>query len=154
MAQDAEKLEAQAARLRELKKLSRRTFKEIADAVEVTERQVQRWFAGDGDIGPQNLKKLAEYLGTTQDYIEYGSERTTRGPTPDLLGAGNQQLDRIEEKVDRLLNAFGLTTVEQADLLGQALLEAARALGRGQSTSPTKNPGPGRRRRVAGDDAG
>src|ERR1035437_5472637 len=51
MAQDAEKLAAQAERLTELKKLGRPTFKEIGEAIGITERQVQRWFAGDGDVG-------------------------------------------------------------------------------------------------------
>src|ERR1035437_7218412 len=75
MAQDAETLAAQAERLTELKKLGRPTFKEIGEAIGITDRQVQRWFAGDGDVGRERLKKLADFLGTTPDYIQYGRDR-------------------------------------------------------------------------------
>lgn len=117
MAQDAEKLAAQAERLRALKKIARGvTFKDIADAAGVTERQAQRWFAGDGDIGPASLKKLAKFFGTTQDYIEYG--RLQRGvPDPFAGDPVRAQLTRIEialsDLVDRLVGAGLLAAVDK-----------------------------------------
>src|ERR1035437_6591648 len=65
------------------KTLGRPTFKEIGEAIGITERQVQRWFAGDGDVGRESLKKLADFLGTTPDYIEYGVTRRERTDNPD-----------------------------------------------------------------------
>jgi transcriptional regulator with XRE-family HTH domain len=120
MAQDAEKLAAQAERLTELKKLGRPTFKEIGEAIGITERQVQRWFAGDGDVGRESLKKLADFLGTTPDYIEYGVTRRERADTPDLSLAGEPlatitaRLDSIEAKLDALLAGEGAAESQQA----------------------------------------
>lgn len=62
MAQDADKLAGQAARLRDLKKRARCTFPDIAEAVPAGERQVQRWFRGESEVGPDNLKPLAKFL--------------------------------------------------------------------------------------------
>lgn len=100
MAKDAERLEGQAKRLRDLKAQTRGvTFKKIADEVGVTERQAQRWFAGDSDVGDENLPALARYLGTTPDYIEYGSNGRAKPPTPqvlDRLGPLPLLLEKIE----------------------------------------------------------
>lgn len=127
MAKDAEKLAVQAERLRALKDQARGiTFRKIADAVGVTERQAQRWFAGHSDIEDENLEKLAEFLGTSADYIEYG---TMRRETPDpfsLNGDGtNERLARIEDR---------LTEIETTQ---KALLSAMRELGK-QQLRPSK----------------
>src|ERR1035437_4655649 len=88
MAQDAEKLAAQAERLTELKKLGRPTFKEIGEAIGITERQVQRWFAGDGEAGRKSHKRPPASLGTPPVYIEYGVPRRKRAAPPALSLAG------------------------------------------------------------------
>src|ERR1035437_865456 len=84
MAQDAEKLAAQAERLTELKKLGRPTFKEIGEAIGITERQVQRCLAGEGVVGGEVLKRLPPFLGTPPDYMGYGGPRGEGADTPDL----------------------------------------------------------------------
>lgn len=101
MAQDAEKLRAQGERLRELKKQARGlTFRQIADAVAVTERQAQRWFAGESEISGDNLRALAKFMGTTPDYIEYGVVHRPRvDATPNLLdqlAAPDVLLERLQ----------------------------------------------------------
>lgn len=99
MAKDAERLAEQAQRLRDLKRFARVTNRDIADATGVTERQVQRWTSESqpSDIESQNLKKLAAYLGTSPDYIEYGTDRKRAG-IPKLL----ESLD-LEAKIDLLV---------------------------------------------------
>lgn len=119
MAQDAEKLAEQAARLRDLKKRARVTFRQIGDAIDVTERQVQRWLAGHSEIGPENLKALADYLDTTPDFIEYG-ERRPGNAAPDLFPtltpkALAAQLDRIETAVEHLTDWLVASGVLAAD---------------------------------------
>jgi transcriptional regulator with XRE-family HTH domain len=123
MAKDAEKLDAQAERLRALKDQARGvTFRKIADAVGVTERQVQRWFAGDSDIDGDNIDRLAAFLGTSADYIEYG---TMRRATPDLFAAdGSDRLKAIEER---------LADIEANQ---RALLAAMQELGRQLTRRP------------------
>lgn len=138
MAQDAEKLAAQASRLRELKGMARGlTFRQIGDAVGVTERQAQRWFSGESDPGAENLRKLAGFLGSSPDYIEYGVVKKLRPDrAPDLMGDPSHpqaaQLVKIETKLDEILEKL-------------TQLEIARA--GDQSTPPgTRSRKPARRK--------
>ena len=102
MARDAEQLAGQVERLRALKAQARVNYRQIADAVGVTERQAQRWMSLEAasDIEPHNLMKLAAYFGTTADFIEYGP--VDRVTTPDPFPVS--QLDRIEAKLDEVLD--------------------------------------------------
>jgi transcriptional regulator with XRE-family HTH domain len=101
MAKDAERLAAQAERLTALKEQARGvTFRKVAEAVGVTERQAQRWFAGDSDIDDDNLVRLATYFGTTPDYIEYG---TMKRDTPEPFPANDGFADRLLEIERRLV---------------------------------------------------
>lgn len=115
MAKQAEELASQAERLRDLKRQARGvTFKNIADATGATERQAQRWFAGDSDIGPENLKALARFLGTTPDYIEYGTVARKRGPTPNVVNdLSADHLDRLEAKLDEILDQLAALMIFQ-----------------------------------------
>lgn len=92
MAADKERQEEIGARIRELR--GRRPQPTVADAVGVTLRAYQAWEAGDSGIAWDNLVKLAEHFGVSEDYIEYG-ESGRSGPST--------QLDRIEEKLDILI---------------------------------------------------
>lgn len=125
MAQDAEKLAAQAERLRHLKSQARGlTNGKIANEVGVTERQVQRWMArrNTSDIDPENLKKLARFLGTTPDYIEYGgrNRRQTNGPTPALLepGTDSARLSAIEDRLERIERQLELLVGVSTEAVG------------------------------------
>lgn len=67
--------------------------KDLADAIGVETRTVQRWLAGEG-IAKRNWTELADALDTTVRFLVFGEEE----PKVDA-----SQLDRIEEKLDRLL---------------------------------------------------
>ena len=55
-------------RLRELRKEKKETQVQIAEAIEVTERQYQRFEAGENYPGFENLCALADHFGVTLDY--------------------------------------------------------------------------------------
>lgn len=158
MAKEAEELVAQAERLKQLKSQTRGvTFKKIGEAAGVTERQVQRWFAAESDIGDESIKPLARYFGTTPEYIEYGTVgRPRKAATPALakvLG-DDDLLRRIEQKLDRLLKALTPTTPEQADLMARALLALAPVLEQEQSEPAPAKRVPGRPGKAAEGGAG
>ena len=161
MAQDAEKLSAQGSRIRQLRQAMRTeegkriTQPVVADAVGVTPRAYQEWEAGRGDIKPENAKALADYFGTTQEYIEYGDRVAEKRETPDLLLAPEgSQLDRIEQKLDAILNKLIPSTEERLDLLEQVLVAAAEANRRASERAARDRPARGHLGVVGGGDAG
>lgn len=86
---------ARAARLNEL--FERSEFnrqRDLADAVGVEMRTVQRWLAG-GTISKQYWDSLAEALGSTVRYMIFGEAES------DPVDVG--QLDEISEKLDLLI---------------------------------------------------
>lgn len=142
MAKEAEKLEAQAARLRDLKDRVRPrvTFAQIAKATNITERQVQRWFAGESDVGATPaIGPLAKILQTTPDYIEYG-DREQDEETPDLLeslnGSASEQLDRIEEELQRLRRAIAALVAGELERAARLTAPPRRRRGRGGNPPP------------------
>lgn len=56
-------------RLRDLRKEKKETQVQIAKAIEVTERQYQRFEAGENYPGFENLCALADHFGVTLDYL-------------------------------------------------------------------------------------
>jgi transcriptional regulator with XRE-family HTH domain len=94
------------------------TWKDIADAVGVTERAAAEW-ARSGGMDPKNARKLAEVFRVHEDYIWRGEQ----SDTPDLMSgplrAGDAaQLDRIEAKLDALVE--WLTASDAADRIEAA----------------------------------
>lgn len=159
MARAAEQQLAVGERLRELR--GAKTQPAIADAVGVTLRAYQHWEAGGG-ISWDNLQGLAEHFGVTENYILYG---TNEGP-----GHRQEQLDRIEEKLDDLLGFFAaalnttrLVTEESRAVTAAAvdLLDAAATAAPAQSTrdeadasQESAQPAPPRKRRAQGSRGG
>ena len=157
MAQDAQKLAGQAERLRELKaeiervRSKRLTYREISDEVGVVERQVQRWFSGTSDFEPDSLKRLADVLDTTPDYIEYGDRQDRRlEETPDLVGAMTRddiatRLAQIEDsqaqiiaRLDKLSDHVGLLNEKDREALAhleELMGRLGRDIGRGRPQS-------------------
>jgi transcriptional regulator with XRE-family HTH domain len=92
-----------AARIRDLRERSPLRQQDVADRVGVELRTYQKW--EQKGTGWENLEKLAEVYGTTAEAI-------WKGETPDLTATFNgsvprelqAQLDRIEAKLDQLLN--------------------------------------------------
>ncbi len=56
-------------RLRELRKEKNETQVQTAKAIEVTERQYQRFEAGENYPGFENLCALADHFGVSLDYL-------------------------------------------------------------------------------------
>lgn len=56
-------------RLRELRKEQGETQVETAKAVEITDRQYQRFEAGENYPGFENLCALADHFGVSLDYL-------------------------------------------------------------------------------------
>lgn len=71
-------------RIRELREASPETNRSIADAVDVGERSVANWIAGDTGITYEHAKKVAAIFGVDHRWLWDGQER---GDTPDVLGA-------------------------------------------------------------------
>ena len=131
MAKEAEELEAQAERIRELRderarQEGRRVPQpEVADAVGVTLRAYQAWEAGDTDPDPKNLKALADFYGVSRDFIEYGADGRT---TPDLLRnskPSDARLERIEAQLTELHDLLLGKDEEALAGLASRLLRAA-----------------------------
>jgi transcriptional regulator with XRE-family HTH domain len=119
MAKDAKRLAEQARRIAELRARKRVTQPDVAEAVGVTLRAYQAWEHGDSDPKGSNVTALADYFGTTADFIEFGSEMPAK-PVPDLMpqlarNPSTVQLDRIEIKLDALLGQQ-LSADQQASL--------------------------------------
>jgi hypothetical protein len=89
-----------AARIRALR--GSRPQPQIADEVGVTLRAYQEWEAGGGIAWP-NLRKLAEVHRVSTNWLEHGDEQPERA---------HSQLDRIEQKLDKVLARLGAVTVE------------------------------------------
>lgn len=144
MAADAEKLRAQAERIKELRKEKERRDGEkvsqetAAHGIGVSVRTYRTWESTGADLRFENLKALAGYYDTTVDYIEHGRER---GSTPDLSLVGElSQLDKIEamlkKNTETLANLSRQMTKLEADALAnvgavlQRIDEVEAAIGR------------------------
>ena len=56
-------------RLRELRKEKKETQVQTAEAIEITDRQYQRFEAGENYPGFENLCALADHFGVSLDYL-------------------------------------------------------------------------------------
>jgi transcriptional regulator with XRE-family HTH domain len=82
-------------RLEELRNARGLTQREVADAVGVSERTYQLWRKGETQPQRKTLKKIAEFYGEPLASLIEESAGTTG------------RLDRMEEKLDRLLAHLG-----------------------------------------------
>jgi transcriptional regulator with XRE-family HTH domain len=98
---------------------------QLADRVgqSVTKDYVSRWERGktDAALGPY-LEQIAAALDITEADLMAGpvAERESQGEAPDLLGTldgdvDQEQLDRIEKKVDQLLERLAPTAPQTGD---------------------------------------
>lgn len=114
----------------------------IAEQVGVTLRAYQEWEAGGG-IGWDNLVKLAETFGVSEEYVEYGVSGRPRPGT---------DLGRLERKLDALLvhagiDPAGLDADAAADIEHSAK-RSTSLLGGEAAPSPTARPVPARKHRA------
>lgn len=101
---------------------------ELARKLNVSLRAVQKWEAGESAPQWENLVRLSEVFGVTQDYLLYGERDTVENES---------QLDRIESLLE------GLVSRVAALELGAALapeaaqrIEPAGTRGAGQARTP------------------
>lgn len=93
-------------RVRGLKEASRETNRSIGDYCGVTERTVAGWLSPrePKPMTWEHAEKVSELFQVDVDWLWRGREK---GPTPDMLaalnGSSQEQLDRIESKVDQIL---------------------------------------------------
>ena len=146
---DRDRLKAQGARIKELRRLApgRPSQETVAHAVGVTMRGYQAWERGESEIRWENLERLAEYLQVSPDFIEYGRPKA-RGETPDMaktldigaeilarLGEVQTQIDSIDSRLD---NLYGI--IER--LAGAQIAQAAMQ----DTPQEPRQPGTKRRR--------
>jgi transcriptional regulator with XRE-family HTH domain len=129
MAKALQDEESPAARLRELR--GKKTQPVIADAVDVSLRAYQEWEAGGG-ISWAKLAKLAEYYGVSEEYILYGPEGSRPPQT---------QMDRMEQKLDAILEALGVDDDEAATRSVSDALDASDQLHDDSGTASEGTPG-------------
>lgn len=147
-AQRAKKI---GARMRERRDELEMTQTEVAEKVggqSVTKDYVSRWERGATEPSEAYLEQIAAALNTTVADLMAGPaaarDTATNGSTPDLFGVDNDdlpQLDRIEQKLDRLL-AF-TETIPVAGLgvppaVPQPPASTARPSGRGRRRAASR----------------
>jgi hypothetical protein len=140
--------ESRAARIRALKdQFPSTTWRHVAETVGVSERSVSAW-ASNGAMAYDNAKKLTAFfqsLGAeiADDYIWRGEHVST----PDLLGSlnGRTQLDRIETKLDAVLQA--LTQLDERVAEAELRQAGPDAEALAQSEAATRATAPPRPRR-------
>lgn len=99
MAEELQRNAETGARLKALRKGLRLTQPVVAERVGVSLRAYQVWEAGDGGIAWTHLEKLAGVLGATPEFVLHGEVQ------PMNRASVGTQLDRIEAKLDELLDA-------------------------------------------------
>lgn len=129
-------------RIAELREDRRLTQPAMAERVGVSLRGYQKWEAGVAAPNWRNLEQLAEALGVTAD---------------DLIGAGDNRhepvavtLDRIEAKLDRLLELAGATSTE---LPGRTSADARDAIEHFGATAERSSEAPPSARKNRGAKA-
>lgn len=128
MARDAEELQAQADRIRGLRKMARVSQAEAANRIGVSLRAYADWEAARSDIKPENIKKLAMYYGSSADYIEYGTMRQN-GETPDPF-AGQVTTDQLADMLSEVKEMLLLARDERAKARADQARRAAAILRR------------------------
>lgn len=112
-----------AQRLSELFHRSRHNRqKDLAEAVDVETRTVQRWLNG-GSISKRYWDDLARELDTNVRYLVFGEEDQD-------VEVDATQLDRIEAKLDAIMVALGLSFDDQQTERLEEVIAAAEALPR------------------------
>lgn len=91
------------ARLRARKRL---TQPAAAERVGVALRTYQQWEGGVSLPYWRNLERLADVLDTTPEHILTGETAAPPAPPAPTYGDFDARLDRLEDKMDRLLRAL------------------------------------------------
>ena len=77
-------------RLRELRKSNSMTQDDLANALGVSRVQVNQWESGSREISNSRIIKIAEFFGTTCDYILLGKETHDISEFGNISSTGNE----------------------------------------------------------------
>lgn len=157
---------ARGARIASLRERAHQTQEALSREIGVSTRTYQHWESGQ-PIRPANLRRLAEVLGTTPEFIDYGRDQDGH-PAPDRLAGIERRLRDLEQLVrdqheetrrefttarDELTKAHGeftKLTVREHDMLDR-LEELVRRPPRPEAAQPEGDLD--RRRRAGGRDS-
>lgn len=109
-------------RIKWLRDNSAETSRTIARHVDVSDEAVRNWIAGKG-ISVENSEKVAEMFDLDWNWLWRGEGTAPEGypqeqrkPTPNpLRGPYAEQLDRIEEKLDEILERLTTPDKDEGD---------------------------------------
>ena len=141
MYRDAERKKQVAARIREAWEASGYTEEYVADAMGITISGFQKQ-KQTGGISRENLEVLA---GLAKVDVEWITTGRGKGPTPDVMGSLNgdepagelqDQLARIEDKLDALLDIALSDETDPALEAARAVVAKAWRLARERSAQP------------------
>lgn len=126
-----------------------------ADGGPVDAQRISDWERGYNE--PSDRYKL-ELVGALEvpdvSYFYEAAELSVPDLSAVLDGNEDSQLERIEKKLDAILEALTPTTKQQADQLARALLAAGQAVRLEPEAPAPAKPVRGRRARAEGDAAG
>ena len=88
-------------RIDELLKIKGLSQSDLAKAIGVKPQAIQQWISGDTTPKEPNLKKAADYLSVTAEYLRYGD---------------NKNIQSLEEIIAKHTNKPGVT-LQRADLI-------------------------------------
>lgn len=121
--------------LRELRKKTGLSREKVAAEVGVTTKTLYSWEMLDGGIKVENARRLADFYGVVDAGTLIASSEE-----------GGDQLDRIEQKLDAILQHLGISSDPAAQFeaeLAEAAAEAGqRAPGRGSGTAGAERARP------------
>jgi transcriptional regulator with XRE-family HTH domain len=103
----------------------------VAQQLGVSYRSLQAWEAGDSKPSYRNLTKIAEFFGVTEEFILVGEENAS---SPRHMS----QLDRIETKLEAVLQAITQLGERVAEAELRQAAPDAEALAQSEAAVPAK----------------
>lgn len=136
--------------IRERREALGMTQKQLADAANVEEPQtVSRWERGLN--APTDLEAVARALETTADELLRQLKPAHQKERRPLDPFGPTQLDRVERKLDQIIEHLGLAQpdADVAAVVERAAAGSMEALGVSPASRPRAKPAPARKRKAS-----
>jgi transcriptional regulator with XRE-family HTH domain len=145
--QDMAELEraAIASRIKEARKEAGLSQPEMAAALDVIPRTYQNYESVSNPRTPWGLlNQIATVTGKTTEWLIHGERQSAPRLVDTLNGNSRSQLDRLEKKVDAILDHFGVRPrgADPAETLAQAATRASQLAREGRD----RRSGDGRRK--------
>jgi len=116
MSRDRE--DGRGSRIEKLMGEQRVSQRELAQTLGASQRTIQKWLAG-GPMRPANVRRCAEALGVTPDYLDYGVEAESPPPHEIVarLLAIEAAIEQIARQIDRIGSKLGVLEREERELI-------------------------------------